>query len=416
MMRVVLGVEDVPQHQRRRFFGLRLQELLAIAEAMAVGDPLHGIVTGAVALDEFGVAEEGSRQHGRAGAVRIGLDRDGQALRLRFRDQHAAALDIGLARRVEMADVHMRAGGAGIADQANVGFRRALGVDARHVGDVGEGRHVLRSRELADRGQLLHAGARRVGVEDADTDAALVQAACEALEDAGDLRIARHVVDPATIAHGVAERLQRAFRVGAGHRADARKGPVGGGAIIQHASLPRLALIPGPDRQHACFEIERRRHAVERLHAVGRDRLAMCVQIDEARCDHEPGRVNHPLGAAERGADRGDLAVHHRHIPDGVHSAGGIHHPAARDHQAAHIVTPSTLNSHQGRFRKVRPPPPMPTHHARKGGQFTCASQTRARSLAAGLPELCFSLHPSPKKGRREDRAPAGTHKNPYAN
>src|SRR4051812_27693701 len=36
---------------------------------------------------------------------------------------------------------------------------------------------------------------------------------------------------------------------------------------------------------------------------------------------------------------------------------------------------------------------------ARKGGQFTCGSQTRARSLAAGLPELCFSRHPLQRKG-----------------
>lgn len=340
-MRVVLGVEDVPQHQRGRLVSLRLQELLAIAEAMAVGDPLHGIITGAVALDEFGVAEERSRQHGRAGAVGIGFDGDGQALRLRFRDQHAAALDVGLARRVEMADVHVRAGGAGIADQADIGFRRALGVDARHIGDVGEGRHVLRDRELADRGQLLHAGARRIGVQDADADAALVQAARKALENAGDLRIARHVVHPAAIAHGVAERLQRALGVGARHRADARESPVGGGAVIQHASLPRLALIPGPDREHAGFEIERRRDAVERLHAIRGERLAVRMKVDEAGRNHEPRRVDHPLGTAKPRSDRGDLAVHHRHIANRVHSAGGIHHPTARDHQAAHIVTPS---------------------------------------------------------------------------
>src|SRR3954453_23635908 len=53
---------------------------------------------------------------------------------------------------------------------------------------------------------------------------------------------------------------------------------------------------------------------------------------------------------------------------------------------------------------------------ARKEGQFSCGSRTRARSLAAGLPELCFSLHTFAKKGRREDRAPAGTHNNPQAN
>ena len=183
-MRVVLGVEDMPQHQRGRLFGLRLQELLAVVEAVSVGDALHGIIAGAIALDELRIAEEGSGEHGGTGAVRIGLDRNGQALRLRFRDQHAAALDVGLARRIEMADVHVRAGGAGIADQADIGLRRALGIDARHVGDVGEGRHVLRCGELADRSQLLHAGAGRVGVQDADADAAFVEAAREALENA----------------------------------------------------------------------------------------------------------------------------------------------------------------------------------------------------------------------------------------
>lgn len=64
----------------------------------------------------------------------------------------------------------------------------------------------------------------------------------------------------------------------------------------------------------------------------------MGVEVDEAGRDHEPGRIDHPLGAAERGADGGDLAVHDRHIANCVHSARGIHNTAARDHQTAHIV------------------------------------------------------------------------------
>ena len=68
----------------------------------------------------------------------------------------------------------------------------------------------------------------------------------------------------------------------------------------------------------------------------------MCMQIDEAGRDHEPGGVDHALGTAKRGADGGDLAVHDRHIANRVHSAGGIHHPATRDHQAAHVVTPKS--------------------------------------------------------------------------
>ena len=200
----------------------------------------------------------------------------------------------------------------------------------------------MRRRQLAHRGQLLHAGARGIGVEDADADAALVQSDGKAVEDAGHLGIAGHVVDPAAIAHGIAERLQRAFRVGAGHRADARERPVGGGAVVQHASLGGLAPIPGCDRQYARLEVERRRHPVERLHAVGRDRLAVRVQVDEAGRHHEASRVDHPFGAAEPGADSGDPAIHDSHIANGVHPACRIHHPAATDHQASHIVIPHT--------------------------------------------------------------------------
>ena len=59
----------------------------------------------------------------------------------------------------------------------------------------------MRRRQLAHRGQLLDAGARGIGVEDADADAALVQSDGEAVEDAGHLRVAGHVLDPAAIAH-----------------------------------------------------------------------------------------------------------------------------------------------------------------------------------------------------------------------
>jgi hypothetical protein len=102
--------------------------------------------------------------------------------------------------------------------------------------------------------------------------------------------------------------------------------------------------IPGCDRQYARLEVERRRHPVERLHAVCRDRLAVRVQIDEAGSDHKASRVDHPLGAAEPGADSGDLAIQHRHIANGVHPARRIHHPAASDYQATHSVIPLRKN------------------------------------------------------------------------
>ena len=141
-----------------------------------------------------------------------------------------------------------------------------------------------RRRELAHRGQLLHAGAGRVGVEDADADAALVQARARSRSRMPpDLGLARDVLHPAPVAHGAAERFERGFLVRAGHGADAREGPVGRGAVVQHAPLLGLAPVPGRNRHHPGFEVERGGDAVEGLHAVGGDRLAVGVQVDEAR-------------------------------------------------------------------------------------------------------------------------------------
>ena len=50
----------------------------------------------------------------------------------------------------------------------------------------------------------------------------------------------------------------------------------------------------------------------------------MRVQVDEAGSDHQSGRVDRPLGAAEPCTDGGDPAIQHRHIADGIHPAGGI--------------------------------------------------------------------------------------------
>ena len=241
-----------------------------------------------------------------------------------------------------MADVHVRAGGAGIADEADIGLGRAFRIDARHVGDVGEGRHAARGGKLAHGRQLLHAGARCVGVEDADADAAFVQPARDSLEYPRELRLAGDVLHPARIAHGAAERFERRFLVGAGHGTNAGKGPVGGGAVVEHAPERGLAPVPGCDRHHARLEVERRRHPVEGLHAVRGDRLAVRVQVDEAGSDDKPGGVDDPLGAAESRPHGGDPAIQQRHVARRIHPARRIHHPAAADHQAAHEDAPRT--------------------------------------------------------------------------
>ena len=179
----------------------------------------------------------------------------------------------------------------------------------------------MRGRKLTHRGQFLHAGARGVGIQDADADAALIQALRQAIENPRHLGVAGHVLHPATVPHGTAERLQRGFFVGAGHGTDAREGPVGGGAVVQHPSLGRLTPVPGCDRQHPRFQVQRRCHPVEGLHAVGWDRLAVRMQVYETGGHHQAGGVDGSFGVAQLRPDRGNLAIQHRHVRNGVRPA-----------------------------------------------------------------------------------------------
>ena len=314
-------VEEVPQDEGGGLLSLAGEEFGAAAEAGAVGDALDGVVAGAAAGFELGVREEGGGEDGGAGAVGVGFDGDGQALGLRLGDEAGAAFDVGFARAVEVADVHVGAGGAGVADEADVGFGGAFGVDAGHVGDVGEGGNGAVGGELAHRGEFLDAGAGGVGVEDADADAAFVEAVGEAGEDAGEFGVGGDVFDPAAVAHGAAEGFEGGFFVGAGHGADAGKGPVGGGAVVQHTAVLGLAVVPGGDGHDAGFEVEGGGDAVEGLHAVGGDGLAVGVKVDKAGGDDEAGGVNLAVGAAEVGADGGDAAAFDDHVAHG--SRGG---------------------------------------------------------------------------------------------
>ena len=90
MVGVILGIQDMPQHQRGGFGGLGRKQLLAVAEAPPVGHPLYRIVTQAIARFEFGVAEERRREHGRTGAVGIGFERDRKSLNDRTRTADTA--------------------------------------------------------------------------------------------------------------------------------------------------------------------------------------------------------------------------------------------------------------------------------------------------------------------------------------
>ena len=64
--------------------------------------------------------------------------------------------------------------------------------------------------------------------------------------------------------------------------------------------------MPVSDRQYPRHEVERRRHAVEHLHAIGRDQPAMRVPVDNAGRYHQSSRVDYTFGIALPCADNGD--------------------------------------------------------------------------------------------------------------
>ena len=54
MVRIVLRIQDMPQHQRGGLLCLRRQQFLAVAEAPPVGHALHRIVAQPIARLESG--------------------------------------------------------------------------------------------------------------------------------------------------------------------------------------------------------------------------------------------------------------------------------------------------------------------------------------------------------------------------
>ena len=67
--------------------------------------------------------------------------------------------------------------------------------------------------------------------------------------------------------------------------------------------------IPAIDVGRADLELERRRHAVERLKPIRLLGLPVRVKVDEARGDHESARVDDRLAGERRLGDRGNLSA-----------------------------------------------------------------------------------------------------------
>ena len=102
----------------------RAQNVVAVGKAVVVLHQLDIRIIAAGPGGEFGIGEEPGAHHGRTGAIGIGLGGDRQTLRLRLGDHLDRAVDVAQAGRVEVADMHMRPGRTGQADQTDIAVDR----------------------------------------------------------------------------------------------------------------------------------------------------------------------------------------------------------------------------------------------------------------------------------------------------
>ena len=170
--------------------------------------------------------------------------------------------------------------------------------------------------------QLIARCRRRVGKPGADVDRALVETNLQALRDLANLRGRRRAIGAVAHRHpgaGVVHHRHPNFDVA---DADAVVHPLAGSALA----------VPGSDVRRAEFELERCRHAVERIEPICLGRLSVCVQVDEPRGDDEAARVDGVPATYGVGRDDGDSSAREPDIADRIESGGWIHHVAAEDH------------------------------------------------------------------------------------
>ena len=77
------------------------------------------------------------------------------------------------------------------------------------------------------------------------------------------------------------------------------------------------------------LELERRRHAVERLEPVVLRILAVRVEVDEARRDHEARGVEHGRAPQRLLRNGRDAAARNPDVADRVETGLGVHDPAS---------------------------------------------------------------------------------------
>ena len=103
------------------------------------------------------------------------------------------------------------------------------------------------------------------------------------------------------------------------------------GELTAFALTVPAGYVPG-----AHLELEPRGDTVPDHESEGFLALPMDVQVNKARCNDEPGCVDHARSREHILANRLDVAIADAHVAHGVQAGFRVHHPAALQNQVIH--------------------------------------------------------------------------------
>ena len=237
------------------------------------------------------------------------------------------------------------AGGRSVGQHLLQRAEHAARLDAARTPQVHVRQHIVAGGDLERPPDLLAAGGRRVGEPEADAQRTLVEALLQPLLQRSDLLRRHDIISPACrTRRGTTGRRGFPGRIGdlaggrgdAVHDADARSDVADARAVVD-VGLPRACGVPLRDREDAELELERRRHAVERLQARAETVLAVGMQIDETRRHHETADIDGPAAADRPLGNDGDAPIDDADMADGIGARGGVDDPAVGEDEVGHL-------------------------------------------------------------------------------
>jgi hypothetical protein len=99
--------------------------------------------------------------------------------------------------------------------------------------------------------------------------------------------------------------------------------------IVDGAALSRRPQIGALDRPCTTLQLQRSRHAVERLQSLFRNLLPMTMEVNKARTNHLTTDVQQCSTGERLGGYCRDPGAGDANVPAAVQPRGGINHPAS---------------------------------------------------------------------------------------